>query len=490
MKVYNCFLLYLLLIVLFAACSNPQIKNYSESSEKPGIFPDYTDVTIPCNIAPLNFRLNSFEDKCLVEVKGAKSNLRIASDDGKIEFPQKKWGRFLHDNKGDSIQLIVFNRTGNSWTKYKPFSIFISTDSIDSHLAYRLIEPGYELWNEMGIYQRNLENFDETAIYENKNNEYNCVNCHSFCMQNPNEMLFHTRAKNGGTMVLKDGEIEKLTTKTEQTISNLVYPYWHPDGRFVAFSVNNTKQVFYLHNSNRIEVYDTKSDVVVYDTQEHEIFTSPLLSDKNRFETFPGFSPDSKTLYFCSAKPYDVPAKSDSVKYSLCAIQFDAATQTFGAIVDTIFNANTMDRSVAFPRVSPNGEYLLFTVADYGCFPIWHKEADLYLYNLETKKYAEMREVNSPDVESYHSWSSNSKWFVFSSRRGDGLYTRPFFAHVGKNGETGKAFMLPQKNPDFYDAFMKSYNIPELITGKVGIDAYSISKESKTEGTQVKFKMQ
>jgi hypothetical protein len=50
--------------------------------------------------------------------------------------------------------------------------------------------------------------------------------------------------------------------------------------------------------------------------------------------------------------------------------------------------------------------------------------------------------------------------------------------------------MLPQKNPDFYDAFMKSYNIPELITGKVGIDAYSISKESKTEGTQVKFKMQ
>ena len=49
-----------------------------------------------------------------------------------------------------------------------------------SYLAYRLIEPGYELWNQMGIYQRNLEDYKQSPIMENKYSGQNCMNCHSF----------------------------------------------------------------------------------------------------------------------------------------------------------------------------------------------------------------------------------------------------------------------------------------------------------------------
>ena len=83
--------------------------------------------------------------------------------------------------------------------------------------------------------------------------------------------------------------------------------------------------------------------------------------------------------------------------------------------------------------------------------------------------------MNSDDAESAHSWSSNSRWFVFGSRRDDGLYTRAYICHIDADGVCGKPFMLPQKSPrDFYDSSVRSYNVPEFVAGPVdfnGIDA-------------------
>ena len=90
------------------------------------------------------------------------------------------------------------------------------------------------------------------------------------------------------------------------------------------------------------------------------------------------------------------------LKYNIMRIPFDAETMTFGS-PDTVYNAAMRGRSATFPRVSPDGNYLLFTEADYGTFHIWHKSADLYLMNLRTKSVRPLEEVNSRDVESYHS---------------------------------------------------------------------------------------
>ena len=183
------------------------------------------------------------------------------------------------------------------------------------------------MWNEMGIYQRNLENFEETAILNNTQTDRNCMNCHSFCMQNPEQMQLHIRAKHAGTLLMNEGTITKLDTKTEQTMSALVYPYWHPSGKFIAYSVNDTKQLFHTNHLNRIEVMDLASDVVVYDVEKNEIVTAPQLFGKEVFETFPSFSPDGKTLYFCAARQQKMPDDTDKLKYHLCSISFDAETR-------------------------------------------------------------------------------------------------------------------------------------------------------------------
>ncbi len=77
---------------------------------------------------------------------------------------------------------------------------------------------------------------------------------------------------------------------------------------------------------------------------------------------------------------------------------------------------------------------------------------------------------------------------MFASKRDDGMYGRPYFAHIDENGKVSKAFLLPQKDPDFYDFFLKSYNIPELSKGPAPFDPSDIGRVfSKTKAEKVRF---
>ena len=187
------------------------------------------------------------------------------------------------------------------------------------------------------------------------------------------------------------------------------------------------------------------------------------------------------------------------MKYSLCSISFDPEARRFGHQVDTLYSSEQATvqitgaehKSASFPRVSPDGKQLVFTLSEYGNFSIWHKDADLYRIDLDSGVMHRMDEVNSDDVESYHSWSSNSHWVVFSSRRTDGLYTRPFIAYIDEEGKAHKPFLLPQKEKDHYTFLMKSYNIPEFISGKVNTSAYDISRTARKEkGTDITYSLQ
>ena len=114
--------------------------------------------------------------------------------------------------------------------------------------------------------------------------------------------------------------------------------------------------------------------------------------------------------------------------------------------------------------VSPDGNYLMFTLSGYGNFSIWHPESDLYLLDLRNGEVRCLKEVNSKRVESFHNWSSSGKWFVFSSKRIDGLWAHPYIASFDPStGVAGKPFPVPQEEPDFYLTFMQSFNLPEFL---------------------------
>lgn len=487
---YVCHFAILTFSVLLAACGDKEPSSYRDAGEAPDIFPDYADVTIPPNIAPLRFMLNNPGGGRAVAVLQCEGGRLVceADKEGQFLFPEKKWRRLAKAAKGKSIDVTVYAGNGKEWLRYKPFSIHVSTDSIDSHIVYRLIQPGYVLWNGLGIYQRNLGNFEQKAILRNTRLDFNCMNCHSFNQRDPEKMVMHMRAKWGGTYVFDNGRIEKIDGRVSDRIQSLVYPYWHPSGRYIAFSSNVTRQAFHLNDPNRIEVYDLASDVVVYDVERHEVLVDSAICSSKSFETFPAFSPDGRTLYFCSAGTRTMPKDFKKVRYSLCAVSFDEKTGRFGTRVDTLFNSRTEGKSASFPRVSPDGRYLVFTAASYGNFSIWHKDADLYLIDLRSRQCRPLAQANSGDVESYHSWSGNSRWLVFSSRRMDGLYTRPFIARIGRDGQASKPFAVPQETPAFFSECMYSFNIPELVSGGVGFSTQKIVDAAHGEAAPLRLR--
>lgn len=473
-------------LLAFSSCK----KNIAELNiQSPEIFPDYKEVAIPTNIAPLNFSLNQ-PFAGYVRMVGGGSTFDFKFNKGKITIPERRWHKLIKNSIGSEINVTVLEKRGNQLLAYLPFNIYVMDNKIDPYIVYRLIDPGYELWNEMGIYQRNLESYKEKALLENKMTDLNCVNCHSFAGNNPDNMSIHMRAIHPGTYIMKDGELEKLALSEDVGVANFVYPSWHPSGKYIAYSTNDTKQGFHINDPDRIEVFDNSSDIVVYDIENYEIITSPLLFSNSSFETFPSFSPDGSSLYFTSSPAVVMPDSFRMVHYDLLRIGFDPSTGKFGNNVDTIFKSNDTC-SVSFPRVSPDGNYLLFTLSDYGNFSIWHNEADLKMIDLRTGELLDTDQWNSEETESYHSWSSNSHWVVFSSRRGSGLYTAPYFGYVDDNGKTYKPFLLPQKNVDYYKWIMKSYNVPEFIIYPSKLDSYKISKVAKSVNAVIvnKFRM-
>ncbi len=476
------------LLILLVSCSGPGT-DYAIKDTLPAIFPDYTGVVIPVNIAPLNFKLVDEAENMHVIIQGKSGKIEV-NGKGKIDIPLKKWRKLLVNNADDSLTITVFARQGKKWNKFRPFGIQIQKEPVDPWLVYRLIAPGYESWSEMGIYQRNLTTFESEPIIDNRLLPGACMNCHSFKANNPDNMVFHLRGNIGATILVRDGEVVKLNTKTSGTISNCVYPYWHPSGKYIAFSVNNISQVFHSSNDKRIEVFDSKSDIVIYDIKSNKLLTRKIISSDESFETFPAFTPDGNSLIFCSAVKGTMPDDYDKVKYSLCKVSFDASSGAIGDKIDTLISSKRTGKSVSFPRISPDGKYLVFTLSDYGNFSIWHREADLYQLDLADGLYHPITSINSDEAESYHSWSSDSRWLVFSSRRMDGLYTRPYITYCDKSGTFGKPFMVPQKDPDYYELSLRSFNIPEFVTGRVKSNGRTMLKSIGSEAKNVNFELE
>lgn len=459
-----------LLVIVSQSCTEQCSKPDVFTDSIPDIYPDYTGVTFPVNIAPPNFIIRESGEAYQTEIGcGETTDILYASKHPEVIIPPKAWGKLLQKATGKEIFIRITLLNKGKWKRYADIKDTISTEPIDAYLAYRLLYPGYELWNEMGIYQRNLTNYEETAIAENRSFGKQCINCHTFNQNSPETMMVHVRGKSGGTLIAKNGKVKKIDTKPEGFKNSGTYAAWHPSGRYIAFSMNEIQQFFHSSGRKPIEVSDLAADLMVYDTDKQICLTDSLICGDKYMETFPNWTPDGKTIYFCRGNAYKEKLPLDSIRYDLCSVGFDPASGEFSNL-KCVYKASEQGKSVSFPRVSPDGKHLMFTLSDYGNFSIWHPESELCLLTFSTGEIRLMNEVNSNDVESFHTWSSSGRWFVFSSKRLDGLWARPFFASFNsETGKAGKPFLLPQKNPRFYDTFTKTYNLPELIKEPVHI---------------------
>ncbi|WP_294629203.1 cytochrome C biosynthesis protein [uncultured Bacteroides sp.] len=470
MKIQN-LLYYVWAILLLSGCAGYHQAD-SKNEKLPLIYPDYAGVTFPVNIAPPNFEIREAGEAFQTEIgcEGGQTEILIQSDAPVVCIPAGKWKALLQKAAGGNLFFRITVKQHDKWVRYADIRDSVSVHEIDPFLVYRLLYPGYELWNEMGIYQRDLTTYEQTPIVENRDIGKQCINCHTFHQNSPETMMMHIRGKQGGTLIYRNGKVEKVSPRLEGYKHGATYPAWHPSGKYIAFSANEIQQFFHSSGQKPIEVADMAADLMVYDVENRKAFTDSLVCGNRYMETFPAWTPDGKMLYFCRAAGYRKGMSLDSIRYDLYRIHFDGKQHKLHTL-ECVYEASACHKSVSFPRISPDGRFLMFTQSDYGNFSIWHSESDLYLLDLVTGDIRNITEVNSDNVDSFHTWSSTGRWFVFSSKRLDGLWARPYFAAFDpETGRFGKPFLLPQQDPVFYDTFTYTYNLPELIKSPIKND--------------------
>ncbi len=459
------------------ACRDERPEHVATVPRPPQVTPDYAGIVIPPNIAPLNFMIREPGRKYIVTMESAASGtIVIVSKTGEIVIPEKQWRDLLTHNAGRKLHIDICVQTpAGTWSRYQPIVNTIAAEKIDPCLVYRYMTPSSYAGKPLRICQRNLETFEEKTVLDARSFGDGCVHCHSFIGNRPDKILIGMRhiTLASATLYGHDGRVDKIGTK-------FGYTAWHPSGRIVAYSINDVRQFFHSARTEIHDVVDLDSAIFYYDIAAAKIKTAPALADKQRLETYPAWTPDGKVLYFSSAPLSWAPTQTPpppryrEVKYDLMRISYDLETDRWGPL-ETVLSAAETGRSILLPRVSPDGRFLLFCMAEYGCFPIFQPTSDLYLMDLRTGTYRPLP-LNSDYAEAWHSWSSNSRWIAFSSKREGGVFTRPFLCHIDTEGQTSKPFLLPQRSPSFYDSCYCVYNMPELLAGPVAVDPKALAR--------------
>ncbi len=472
----------LILAVLFSGCGAVRPGDPASATAAgrlPAIAPDYAGVVIPPNIAPLNFRVKEAGTAYYLRISSTQGTpIEVSDAHGRFQIPLAPWKALLAANTGQPLHFEVFvcNEQG-VWTRFNTIENTVAAERVDPYLAFRRMVPWYVTFREMDIYQRCVENFEERPLIENTvvgDPGEQCNNCHSFSGNRPDEMTIHARFP-FLMVIARHGEVKAVDTRTELNTTPFAYAALHPNGKFAVYSVNKIVQFFHNIGDTR-DVFDYVSDLLLYDFDTNMVSAPPPIATADQLETFPSWSPDGRYLYFCrtvTMPQADFPKRYREVKYDLVRIPFDPAANTWGE-VEMVLSAAESGASAGLPRVSPDGRLLAFSLSAYGTFPLFHTESDLYLMNLETRKFDKLA-CNSDKSESWHEWSTNGRWMVFSSKRRDGLLTLPYFSFIDADGRASKPFVLPQEDPGYYEQSPETYSAPEFLTGPVPYSEQSIA---------------
>ncbi|NLS95851.1 MAG: hypothetical protein GXX96_27260 [Planctomycetaceae bacterium] len=448
----------------------------------PRIHPDYSEIVIPPNIAPMNFEVCESGSRFLVKISSENGDpIEIGTRRSRISIPADPWRSLLQANRGGDLRIDVYVEAAGQWWRYETIVNRIAEADISPYLAYRRIGPVHYRWTRVGVYQREMGTYRESVVLDGMSLETGCVNCHSFANNDPAKMLIGIRSlRFGNAAILAVGDrLEKIGAK-------LGYTAWHPSGRLAAYSINNVCQFFHAAGTEVRDVIDVDAAIAYCRFDNGSMRLVPHAADKTRLESYPAWSPDGQYLYYCSAPilwtesdPMPPPQYAD-VKYDLMRIRYDIDTDRWGE-PETVLSSQETELSILQPRISPDGRFLLFCMCRYGCFPVYQPTSDLYMMDLATREYARL-EINSEFSESWHSWSSNSRWIAFSSRRENGgFFTRCYLSFVDEDGRAHKPFVLPQDDPQFYDSFLETISVPELIDGPIPVAAKALADVARSK---------
>ncbi len=244
-----------------------------------------------------------------------------------------------------------------------------------------------------------------------------------------------------------------------------------PTGRYVISTVKD-RSVFVAMPDLMISqlFFPIKGILVVYDREKKTFAALPGADDPQYVQTNAAWSPDGKEIVFAKAKAYraehleqknsaivdnkDVPeftVDKKPFRYDLYRIPFNDGK---GGTPQLLEGASNDGMSNFFPKYSPDGKWIVFCKAK--SYMLLQPDSELYIVPAGGGVARRLR-YNTARMNSWHSWSSNSRWLVFSSKV-NGPYTQLFLTHIDENGNDSPPVLLERfTSPD------RAANIPEFV---------------------------
>jgi hypothetical protein len=307
-----------------------------------------------------------------------------------------------------------------------------------------------------------------------------CANCHSFSRDGTVLGMDADYAKNKGAYVIAQVQ-EQMTLTPSDIIS------WNdfdkgegafgllsqvsPDGRYVISTVRDMA-VFIARPPLAFSqlFYPVKGILGVYDRQLHTFRALPGADDPNLVQSNPTWSPDGQEIVFARAKVPDLSrtrgmgtrplTRYDSemlaeeggpLRFDLYRIPFQGGQ---GGTPVPLEGASHNGMSNYFARYAPDGRWIVFCKAN--SYMLLQPDSELYIIPAQGGAARRLR-CNTRRMNSWHSWSPNGKWLVFSSKAWSD-YTQLCLTHIDENGDSTPPVLLAHLT-----APNRAANIPEFV---------------------------
>ena len=150
-------------LCLLASCTAKVPGHYTEVDKNPDIHPNYKNITIPYNIAPLNFAYTMEGESFVTELQGDEQTLVTKGKEARWDI--KKWNQFIEVNKGKKVKINTYAKTAEGWTKYRTMTWTIAEEPIDPYISYRIIAPSYVTYEELSICYRITQMYHLHRLY-------------------------------------------------------------------------------------------------------------------------------------------------------------------------------------------------------------------------------------------------------------------------------------------------------------------------------------
>ena len=329
---------------------------------------------------------------------------------------------------------------------------------------YRMVVPPFNKRKTPDTFARSISSFEERPFLLARN-QY-CYNCHTFSSKTgiSGKLSVQARYMRPGSKLpvyLGVYDIDQQRgwkAKLPFEIQMSTFMSWSGDGRRLAFSANQQLVTFEPIVFETQFAGEPTSDLAIYDAVDNSAYLLPGADDPERLEMLPAWSLDGQRIVFCSGPAGLHPAQT---RYDLYEIPFSEGK---GGEARPIPGAAENGRSNFYPHFSPDGKWFSFVQADAGI--LIKASSDIYLMPADLQTAPHRLEANAEGVaDSWHSWSSNSRWLVFASKRENGIFARLFMTEIDAQGHSSPAVRLPIKEEPF-----ASFNIPEFVAQWPQID--------------------